>query len=138
VQDRRRRAHADKKWQYITRCIETYNKTAVSIAQRIHKFAILPSDLSILVGTATVKLERDVVVQKDADVIEGNAQGGPATGMMRHSSGNARVMSPVRLPSCIAADGSALCLHGSVKANGTPSRRRFCAGAPSFFRIACD
>ena len=67
-------AIADKKWQeYITRGIEAYNKTAVSNAQKIQKFAILSTDLSIPGGelTATLKLKRNVVESKYAEVIEG-------------------------------------------------------------------
>ena len=66
-------AQNDAKWKtYIEGGIAKYNKTAVSNAQRIQKFKILDTDLSVPGGelTGTQKLKRPYVVQKYASVIE--------------------------------------------------------------------
>jgi len=63
----------DPVWNaYIKKGMETYNKAAVSNAQKIQKFAILPTDLSIPGGelTGTLKLKRNVVTEKYASVID--------------------------------------------------------------------
>lgn len=53
--------------------IDHYNdKMAVSKAQRIQKWALLPANFSIPTGemTPTMKLKKKVVIEKYADVID--------------------------------------------------------------------
>mmetsp|Transcript_17363 Transcript_17363/g.37684 ORF Transcript_17363/g.37684 Transcript_17363/m.37684 type:complete len:452 (+) Transcript_17363:1-1356(+) len=64
----------DATWKtYIQNGIDATNKAAVSNAQRLQKFAILPRDFTVPGGelTATLKLKRDVVAQKYSDIIDG-------------------------------------------------------------------
>jgi long-chain-fatty-acid--CoA ligase ACSBG len=66
-------AKKDPKWTaYIEGGIKTYNKEAVSNAQKIQKFTILDVDFSVDGGelTSTQKLKRNVVVEKYSGVIE--------------------------------------------------------------------
>ena len=67
-------AKKDPKWQaYIQKAIDTYNKEAVSNAQKIQKFAILDCDFSVPGNelTSTQKLKRGVVTEKFKAVIDG-------------------------------------------------------------------
>ena len=68
-------ARADMTWQgYIIGGLKSYNegKICVSNAQKIQKFRILPTDLSVPGGelTPTMKLKRNVVSEKYAALIE--------------------------------------------------------------------
>jgi len=65
-------AKKDPVWQaYIQKAIDTYNKEAVSQAQKIQKFAILDQDFSIAHElTPTLKLKRDVTAEKYAALID--------------------------------------------------------------------
>mmetsp|Transcript_7420 Transcript_7420/g.21093 ORF Transcript_7420/g.21093 Transcript_7420/m.21093 type:complete len:709 (+) Transcript_7420:94-2220(+) len=66
-------ARADPKWQeYIFEGIKRANKEAVSNAQKVQKFAILDEDFSTPAGdlTATLKLKRPIVTEKNVSVIE--------------------------------------------------------------------
>ena len=68
-------AKASESYQkHIQKAITDYNNGTfcVSNAQKIQKFAILPVDLSIPGGelTGTLKLKRNVIVEKYADIIE--------------------------------------------------------------------
>eukprot|EP00310_Coccolithus_braarudii_P009914 CAMPEP_0183368162 /NCGR_PEP_ID=MMETSP0164_2-20130417/94929_1 /TAXON_ID=221442 /ORGANISM="Coccolithus pelagicus ssp braarudi, Strain PLY182g" /LENGTH=190 /DNA_ID=CAMNT_0025544211 /DNA_START=42 /DNA_END=611 /DNA_ORIENTATION=+ len=66
-------AAADEKWTaYITDGIKKANALAVSNAQKIQKFRIVPVDFSVPGGelTPTLKLKRPVVAAKYADLIE--------------------------------------------------------------------
>ena len=63
----------DPEWQkYIEAGIAAYNKVAVSNAQKIQKFTILPTDISVPGGelTATLKIKRNVVAEKYSKEIE--------------------------------------------------------------------
>eukprot|EP00455_Lapot_gusevi_P047118 TRINITY_DN6321_c0_g1_i4.p1 TRINITY_DN6321_c0_g1~~TRINITY_DN6321_c0_g1_i4.p1 ORF type:complete len:709 (+),score=240.31 TRINITY_DN6321_c0_g1_i4:98-2224(+) len=63
----------DPDWRkYIEAGIQRYNKVAVSNAQKIQKFAILPTDFSIPGGelTATLKMKRQTVSKKYEQEIE--------------------------------------------------------------------
>ena len=57
----------------IQKAIDTYNKEAVSNAQKIQKFAILDCDFSVPGNelTSTQKLKRGVVTEKFKAVIDG-------------------------------------------------------------------
>ena len=66
-------AAADPAWKaYIEAGIKRYNAAAPSNAQKVQKFAILPTDLSVAQGdlTATLKLKRSVLCDKYAAIIE--------------------------------------------------------------------
>eukprot|EP00457_Paulinella_chromatophora_P002204 gb/GEZN01002208.1/.p1 GENE.gb/GEZN01002208.1/~~gb/GEZN01002208.1/.p1 ORF type:complete len:721 (-),score=108.13 gb/GEZN01002208.1/:399-2561(-) len=66
-------AEKDPKWQaYLQGGMDRTNSAAVSRAQRVQKFTILPKDFSIPTGelTPTLKLKRSVVAEKYAFVIE--------------------------------------------------------------------
>eukprot|EP00906_Rhabdomonas_costata_P011068 RCo015584 len=67
-------AQQDPRWQqYIGHGLHAYNSgTCVSNAQKIQKFAVLPTDFSIASGelTATMKLRRSVVCEKYASLID--------------------------------------------------------------------
>jgi len=66
-------AKTDAKWKaYVEAGIASYNKTAVSNAQKIQKFTILDTDFSVDGGelTSTQKLKRNVVVEKYGKVID--------------------------------------------------------------------
>ena len=60
----------------IQEAIDSYNKTAVSKAQRVQKFFILGTDFSVPGGelTETQKLKRKVVIEKYNEEIEGMYQ----------------------------------------------------------------
>lgn len=63
----------DAKWHaYLEAGVIRYNKQAVSNAQKIQKFAILPNDYTINGGelTATLKVKRSEVNKKYHDIIE--------------------------------------------------------------------
>lgn len=64
----------DPVWiEYIQTALDTYNSTkAVSRAQRVQKFAILPEEFTVDGGdlTPTMKLKRSAVAQKYAEVVE--------------------------------------------------------------------
>merc|ERR1712167_424825 len=66
-------AMQSKQWNdYIQQGIDTYNKNdAVSNAQKIQKFSILPQDFSVGGGelTATLKLKRPVISDRYGDTI---------------------------------------------------------------------
>eukprot|EP00735_Rhodelphis_limneticus_P011370 TRINITY_DN445_c0_g1::TRINITY_DN445_c0_g1_i1::g.2542::m.2542 TRINITY_DN445_c0_g1::TRINITY_DN445_c0_g1_i1::g.2542 ORF type:complete len:714 (+),score=175.16,sp/Q7ZYC4/ACBG2_XENLA/44.44/0.0,AMP-binding/PF00501.23/2.5e-87 TRINITY_DN445_c0_g1_i1:45-2144(+) len=63
--------HDDAWNKYVAAGISKYNKEAVSNAQRIQKFRILPRDFSVHTGelTATLKLRRPVVAELYASII---------------------------------------------------------------------
>lgn len=63
----------DAEWKkYIEAGITAYNKVAASNAQKIQKFTILPTDVSVPGGelTATLKIKRNVVAEKYTKEIE--------------------------------------------------------------------
>lgn len=45
----------------------------MSVAQKVHKYRILPQDLSVMGGelTPTLKLKRQVIAERFADIIDG-------------------------------------------------------------------
>ena len=68
-------ARKDPAWQkHIEAAIKAYNSgpTCVSNAQKVQKFTVLPTDLSIPGGelTGTLKIKRPAVTEKYADLIE--------------------------------------------------------------------
>ena len=67
------KARESEAWKkYIQAGIDKYNAEAVSQAQKIQKFRILPTDLSVPGGelTATMKIKRTSVVEKYAEEID--------------------------------------------------------------------
>jgi long-chain-fatty-acid--CoA ligase ACSBG len=66
-------AQKSEKWKsYIEDGLKRANKQAVSNAQTVQKYAILPMDFSVPGGelTPTLKLKRNVVLEKYKDVVE--------------------------------------------------------------------
>jgi len=67
-------ASRDPRWlAYIRAGIDRANRQAISRAQLIQKFVILPNDFSVTTGelTPTLKIKRDFVAKKYHDLIEG-------------------------------------------------------------------
>ena len=63
----------DPAWQeYFDRGVKAANTKAISRAQNVNKWALLPTDLSEKGGelTPTLKLKRNVAVDKYSDIIE--------------------------------------------------------------------
>jgi long-chain-fatty-acid--CoA ligase ACSBG len=58
--------------QAIQEYIDRVNKNAISNAQKIQKFAVLPNDFTIPTGelTPTMKLKRNFVINKYKDLID--------------------------------------------------------------------
>jgi len=59
-------------YQYIQAGIDRANKKAISRAQRVQKWALLPADFSLPTGqlTPTLKVKRNIVLEKYADIVE--------------------------------------------------------------------
>ncbi len=65
--------HDEKVKNYIGRIIEAVNEKAISRAQKIRKWALLPLDFTIETGelTATHKIKRNAILQKYSKYIDG-------------------------------------------------------------------